>query len=132
MSEKLNLQYAKIEQPFDAPRPIVHCPICGIATAEKSEDGYEVNSCKHLTFIFAGETVAGETNEFIYMSEDFKNKSEGNNNTGAINNLNEFLAKAGYGNELLALDITYSGMACGPVSFNDVYGFDFNSTKEDD
>ena len=72
-----------------------------------------------------------ETSEFTYMSEDLKKRSEGNTADG-IDNLKEFLAKAGYGNELLALEITYSGMACGPVSFNDVYGFDFNTTKEDD
>ena len=131
MSEKLNLQYAKIEQPFGAPPPIVHCPICGRATAEKSKNGYELNSCKHLTFIFVGESDVRETSEFTYMSEDLKKRSEGNTAEG-IDNFKEFLAKAGYGNELLALEITYSGMACGPVSFTDVYGFDFNTIEEDD
>jgi len=98
---------------------------------KKSKNGYELNSCKHLTFIFVGESDVRETSEFTYMSEDLKKRSEGNTAEG-IDNFKEFLAKAGYGNELLALEITYSGMACGPVSFTDVYGFDFNTIEEDD
>ena len=37
---------------------------------------------------------------------------------------------AGYGNGLLALEITYGGMACGPVWYTDVYGFDFGMLEE--
>ena len=37
---------------------------------------------------------------------------------------------AGYGNGLLALEITYGGMACGPVWYTDVYGFNFGVLEE--
>ena len=38
---------------------------------------------------------------------------------------------AGYGNGLLALEITYGGMACGPVWYRDVYGFDYETVVDD-
>jgi len=35
------------------------------------------------------------------------------------------LKAAGYKNELLALEITYGGMATGPAWYTDVFGFDY-------
>lgn len=38
---------------------------------------------------------------------------------------------AGYGNDLLTLEITYGGMACGPGWYTDVYCFDFGVPDEE-
>lgn len=44
----------------------------------------------------------------------------------------EFLQKAGYDNKLLAIEITYGGMGGGPMSFTDVYGFDYGTLTGND
>ncbi|MBK6407032.1 MAG: hypothetical protein IPF66_19650 [Holophagales bacterium] len=41
--------------------------------------------------------------------------------------LRKFLERIGCRNKLLALEITYGGMACGPVWYSDVYGFDYET-----
>jgi len=39
----------------------------------------------------------------------------------------EALALAGFDNKLLALEVTYGGMGCGPMWFTDVFGFDYGT-----
>ena len=39
---------------------------------------------------------------------------------------------ARYGNGLLAREITCGGMACGPVWYTDVNGFDFGVAEEEE
>lgn len=46
--------------------------------------------------------------------------------------LRKLLENAGYGNRLLALEITYGGMACGPVWYTDVYGFDYDTVEPEE
>lgn len=43
-----------------------------------------------------------------------------------FDNFQDVLATVGYDNKLLALDITYGGMAGGPVYYTDIIGFDYN------
>ncbi|HBC89256.1 MAG TPA: hypothetical protein DCZ94_20135 [Lentisphaeria bacterium] len=116
--EKSLPQYAQIEQPFGAKPPLVHCPICGKATFKGQT---KVTPCKHLAFVYIG-----ENQDFYYKSQYFKRKSEGVENKSLTpDTLRKFLKKVGYWNNLLAIEITYGGMACGPVCFTDVYGFDY-------
>ena len=42
--------YARVDQPFGYGPPIIHCPICGLATIE---DG-EISPCQHLAFSYVG------------------------------------------------------------------------------
>ena len=119
MTEKSIPQYAEVEQPFGSEPPIVHCPICGEAPLKENE----IVSCKHLSFIFVGEVC-----EFEYKSDKFKEKiSQINDDEISLDTLNSLLEKVGYGNEMLAIEITHGGMACGPVWFTDVYGFDYKT-----
>ena len=46
--------------------------------------------------------------------------------------LRKLLERIGYGNKLLALEITHGGMACGPVWYTDVYGFDYGTVGEEE
>ena len=46
--------------------------------------------------------------------------------------LRKLLERIGYGNKLLALEITYGGMACGPVWYTDVYGFDYETVGDEE
>jgi len=129
MSEKAIPQYAKVEQPFGCEPPLVHCPICGKATLEMSEEGGTITPCPHLAFLYIG-----EIGEFEYKSQDFQKKIEGiDDEELGLDTFGEFLQKAGYDNKLLAIEITYGGMACGPVWYSDVFGFDYGSLadKED-
>lgn len=119
MSETAQPQYAAVEQPFGCAPVLLHCPICGAATAD---DG-EVTACPHLAFIYVG-----EARDFVYESDDFAARREklAVANLG-LEDLRPYLAKAGYGNRLLAIEITYGGMACGRVWYTDVVGFDFQA-----
>jgi len=112
-------QYARIEQPFGYPPPVVHCPLCG----QKIFNTYtgDIIPCLHLAFAFTA--CSGE---YDYTSEDYTQRT--NHCAGDAMELEKFprlLKKAGYGNNLLVLEITYGGMACGPVWYTDVYGFDY-------
>lgn len=136
MTNTASPQYASIEQPFGCEPPLVHCPICG----NKSVHENEINPCKHLAFVFIG-----ELSEFIYQSESFEAEFEATLNAHeetedddeadnyiGLHNLHDCLKEAGYGNNLLALEITYGGMACGPVWFTDVYGFDYGALADNE
>ena len=127
MSEKSIPQYAQIEQPFGCELPVVHCPICGKATHHIGEEGAEVTPCPHLAFIYIG-----DAGDFEYTSQDFEKSMENiDDEELTFDTFREFLQKAGYGNKLLAMEITYGGMACGPVSATDVFGFDYGTLAEE-
>ncbi|MCL7461785.1 hypothetical protein [Pseudomonas sp. NW5] len=139
--------YVAIEQPFGVEPPVVHCPICGHAQSVLEGDEYLQTPCAHLAFVFGG-----EEDEFIYASEDFAARfarfdaalqarfpDAESQNSDAFEEASRFyrdlfptrLAEMGYGSQLLALRITYGGMADGaPVWFSDVYGFDYATLQE--
>ena len=115
-------QYARVEQPFGCNPPIVHCPICGQAMF----DDDSVTPCRHLAFI-----LVGEAGEFEYKSQDFGNRLINvDMQDMSFDNFVNVLQQAGYGNNLLAIEITYGGMACGPVWYTDVFGFDYRTISE--
>ena len=121
-------QYACVEQNFGQQPAIIHCPICGQATMESPDDGF--NPCKHVAFVYVG--VCGD---FEYKSPEFEAKTaseEGAEQDFSFDNFRNALANLGYDNKLLALEVTYGGMACGPVWYTDVYGFDFAQIDEND
>lgn len=113
-------QYAKVEQTFGAEPPIIHCPVCGEATMD---DGYFA-PCEHVSFVYMG-----ATGDFEYQSDDFsRRRTEGDADDLSFDTFRDFLAKLGCDNKTLALEITYGGMACGPIWYTDVYGFSFASS----
>lgn len=139
--------YVAIEQPFGVEPPLVHCPICGSAQFAEQDDEYLHTPCAHLAFVFGG-----EEDEFVYASEGFAARfarfeaalqarfpDEAARDSDAFEEASRFyrdlfpqrLAEMGYGSHLLALRITYGGMADGaPVWFSDVYGFDYATLSE--
>jgi hypothetical protein len=121
MSESSEPQYAKVEQPFGLEIPIIHCPICGKATIEIHDECGEVTPCPHLEFIYVG--AAGD---FEYTSEEFGQKDLDIDEEGIdFDTFKDMLHKASYDNKLLAIEVTYGGMACTPVWYTDVFGFNF-------
>jgi hypothetical protein len=122
-------QFASVEQPFgcDAPRP--HCPICGKAVLKVDDLGLAaVDPCPHLAFLFVG-----EVGEFEYRSPAFEKKTARRRlHELDLGKLRKLLENVGYGNELLALEITHGGTACGPVWYTDVYGFDYGTVAEEE
>ena len=117
-------QFASVEQPFGCEPPRPHCPVCGKAVVRVDGEGSaEVAPCPHLAFLFVG-----EVGEFEYRSPGFEKKANGRRLYGLdLVKLRRLLDRIGYGNTLLALEITYGGMACGPVWSTDVYGFDYGT-----
>jgi hypothetical protein len=124
-TEKTLPQIAKVEQPFGIEPPTVHCPICGQAMID---DG-DINPCNHLAFIHAG---AG-CDDFEYQSDDFRStdKAIDDDNGVSYETIKDILVSAGYDNKMLAIEITYGGMSCGPVWYTDIYGFDYGSLAGD-
>lgn len=123
-SSKNNVGYVKVEQPFGVQAPNIHCPICGQAAANEDGD----NPCPHVSFIFYG--VIGD---FAYMSDDFESSWQTiDNDEIDFITFPELLSQAGYGNNFLALEISYGGMHHGEKSwYTDVYGFNFDALTAD-
>jgi len=113
-------QYAVVEQPFGIKPPIVHCPICGSSQI----DDDDVSPCEHLSFLFVG-----AIGEFIFQKKNFEDRFVSFVEDLELSNFKDLLSRAGYDNKLLALEITYGGMACGPVWYTDVYGFDYSTIE---
>ena len=90
------------------------------------DDGFaHTDPCPHLAFLFVG-----EVGEFEYRSPAFQKRAIGRclNDLDLVK-LRKLLERIGYGNKLLALEITHGGMACGPVWYTDVYGFDYETVE---
>ncbi len=122
-------QFASVEQPFGCQPPKPHCPVCGKAVLQVDDEGLaHADPCPHLAFIFVG-----ETGEFEYRSPAFeKREARRRLNDFDLVKLRKLLERIGYGNKLLALEITYGGMACGPVWHTDVYGFDYETVEDEE
>ena len=124
--EKTEVQYAAVEQPFGCDPPIVYCPICGKATHKPAVEDY--NPCKHLVFIYAD--CIGE---FVYQSETFEKRiDEIEFEDFDDEEFKKLFQEVGYGNNLLLLNVTYGGMACGPVWYSDTFAFDYSTIKQED
>jgi len=115
---------------------VVHCPICGEAASATGEGG-EITACPHLAFIYVR-----EASEFAFQSDDFQKRiaavdvddfrkriadADEDDDEFPLEPCVELLEETGYDDEFLAIEITYGGMACGPIAFTDVYGFDYGT-----
>ena len=110
-------QFAKVEQPFGAEPPVVYCPICGKTTLDYDKPSV----CEHLAFIYVGDGQA-----FIYTSDDFQNRTRADDlEEFPYSEIESLICDADYNNELLVIEITSGGMACGPVWYTDAFGFDY-------
>lgn len=148
MPEQTPVAYARISQPFGLAPPVVHCPICGQPQAVADAQGFlESSPCPHNAFIYLD-----EVSEFEHQSAEFANRlaelrkagllkdpdateSEDDAEVDLCDNiwlpdLPRALEQMGYGAELVVFEITYGGMACGPVWSTDVYGFDYDTLGE--
>lgn len=90
------------------------CPACGMP----QEDELQVlKPCKHLACVYDQEAL-----EFTYTSDDFKQRVSSSKRviTGQLGA--NILSRLGYGDELLALDLTRAG--CWR---HELFAFDFNA-----
>ncbi|SMH58440.1 MULTISPECIES: hypothetical protein [Cyanophyceae] len=111
-----------MEQPFGIDPPNVHCPICGQATFTITSDSHNMTPCDHLALIYVG-----SVGEYVYQSPTFQERTA---SLGVpdqpFKEFPQYLNQAGYDNQLLLLEITYGGMACGPIWYTDIYGYDYS------
>ncbi len=127
MSKKTTPQYAQIEQHLGIDPPNVHCPICGTVCNQEVP-------CEHLAFIHA-EVL----NDYVYKSEDYSKRLAQLEKEKEViideeefyitGDVESFLMSIGYDNKMLALEITYGGIAGGPVWYTDIFGFDYSTIK---
>lgn len=125
----MSVQVLKIDWPFGAEPPKLFCPACGTLVDDENE-----HYCEHVEFIFIP-----ETDDFHYESDGFKEISEVFRN--AIDNaeedsdeslvtMHEKLLELDDQGASFIMDVTTSGMACGPVSFKVLYGFTLYKNKD--
>jgi hypothetical protein len=120
MSEESKPQYAIIERECGGDIS-AFCPICGKPTAKSSDEDPDYTPCEHLAFLYLG-----LISDFEYRSDDFKKRTEALDRKDLnFDNFQKYLEDAGYDNRLLALEISQSGIACGPIGFSEIYGFDY-------
>ena len=82
-----------------------------------------VTPCDHLTFVFIG-----EVGEFVYQSNDFGRRFQTiKNRNVSLDTVERILKRLGYDNKMLAIEITFGGMACGPVWYTNIFGFDYGT-----
>jgi hypothetical protein len=113
-------QYSRVEQPFGMPPLLLRCPICGQVAVDA--DGKQDARCPHLAFVYL--SACGE---FEYMSPDFAQRFGTEEPSLDAATVAKTLKNLGYENQMLAIEVTYGGMACGPVWYSDIYGFDFSA-----
>jgi hypothetical protein len=126
MAEKKLPQYAAVKQTFGCDPAVVHCPICGESAYRVDSYGKQRPPCHHLTFIYVG-----EVGEFVYQSMAFENKFRNVDiNEVSIESLPALLEKAGFDNQMLAIQVAYGAMVNGKAHwYKDVYGYDYNTIK---
>ncbi len=126
MAEKKLPQYAAVKQTFGCDPAVMHCPICGESAYRVDRHGKQRPPCHHLAFIYVG-----EVGEFVYQSMGFENKFSGVDiNDVSFDTFPALLEKAGYDNQMLAIEVAYGSMVDGKAHwYTDVYGYDYNSIK---
>ena len=124
MTEKKLPQYAAVKQTFGCDPAVVHCPICGESAYRVNEQGKQRPPCHHLAFIYVG-----EVGEFVYQSMGFENKfRQVDINDVSFESFPALLEKAGYDNQMLAIQVAYGAMVDGKAHwYTDVYGYDYNT-----
>jgi hypothetical protein len=136
-------QIAAAELPRGAEVPPIHCPLCGQAAFQRDPESgaWSEDPCAHLAFVHS--SSAGD---FVYQTADVLRRiDEREASRTAVDDQDAcdidgidcsepatYLAELGYGEELLAISITYGGMACGPVWSTDIYGYDLTTLCADD
>lgn len=124
---------ARLDLPFGAPPPLVHCPRCGQATCEDDEIARFPDPCPHVAFIHAA-----EIGEFVHMSPDFARRLDALAERDPdlergdlspcvpLDELPDVLARLGYGRAMLVLEVTNGGPGCGPGWTTESFGFRFD------
>ena len=126
MADKKLPQYAAVKQTFGCDPAVVHCPICGESAYRVDRHGKQRPPCHHLAFIYVG-----EVGEFVYQSMGFESKfRKVDINEVSFESFPALLEKAGYDNQMLAIEVAYGAMVDGKAHwYTDVYGYDYNSIK---
>jgi len=88
------------------------CPACG---SPQEDDLQVLQPCKHLVCVYDQ-----EAQEFAFQSDEFKQRLASSNTSISDELDSHVLAQLGYGDELLALDLTRAG--CWS---RELFAFDF-------
>ena len=105
--------------------PIFYCPVCG--TAIITEDGPGDNWCSHFKFLYhygEGDFMFNDEHyENLLTDEDYEECEEKD-----IDIVEKLMEKVD-SKSAVAMNLTTTGMACGPVSMTVAFGVDFDPKK---
>ncbi len=119
----MSVQVVKIDWPFNAEPPKLFCPVCGTHVDEEAG-----TYCEHVDYIFLP-----EVDDFHYVSTNFQPfvneiqeviEQAEEDSDDALASVHEKLLQIDDHGTNLIMEVTTSGMACGPTSFTVLYGFD--------
>lgn len=120
------VQKIELNFPFGADIPTIHCPVCG-AIAQQPDEPVDQPCCEHIEFRFID-----ELSNFDYLSDgvlpvmkEWGIDDLADYGTGVSEEAYERFLKEFEGGTRVVMEVTSSGMGCGPVSFTVRYGFNF-------
>lgn len=121
--ERRGPRHVTLDPTSGLPTPI-HCLFCGQAVEERQEEAWVVTPCPHLAFV-------RQPGTYEHASEDFQQKSL-RVEDGALEfkDFPKFLEEAGYGAELLVIELAPTGVQSEKIGLSIAYGFDFSSKTE--
>ncbi len=124
-------QYAAIETPFGVSPPKIYCPICGKLNLTENEEYYYVDECDHMAFAYSFDS-SSEMYESKEFAEKIRQVSEYGLMDVTFENIVDRLIEAGYGNNLLAIEITHGKPEYGPFHSwrTDVLAYDFSTITD--
>jgi len=127
----MSVQVLKVDWPFNAEPPKMYCPVCGTRLDEE-----EGKYCEHVDFIFLP-----EVDDFHHVSAEFQpivdgirkviEDAEEDSDDELASIHDKLLEMDDLGTNVL-IEMTTSGMACGPTSFTVLYGFGLYKESSND
>ena len=119
----------------------IYCPVCQHkASIEDENGGHEFKPCEHLAFVYLP-----ELGEFEYQIDSWQAATDSIElDYFDFDNYEDYftglIKKSGFNQVLHIIENESSGIACGPTSFTEIYGYlvsesneksDSNNTKSD-
>jgi len=100
-----------------------YCPYCKKKVVVNEYDVYEIKPCKHFAFYYGMIGLQLASKEFVDRC------TKAGVDTSEYPNSIDTLEMLGYGDSMTVIDISESGIACGPTSVDAYIGFDKNQKE---
>lgn len=117
------IQYTTVSHNVGTEPQTVNCPICGHDLLPNNEEGFWVDECPHVEFVFSS-----ESGEFHFQTDRFEKRlaevleKHEDDDLYFESDSREILTLAGYDNRLRVIEVNYGGSPFNP-GYTDYFGF---------